>query len=71
MARRSSSDRERLIALERCAIVVLGMYLAGTGIHALGSGGWTYLNYVRSPVAAPIAIVIGVALIVAGFVVRR
>lgn len=72
MAHRSSSDRrERLIALERCAIVVLGLYLTGVGMRALSAGQWMYANYLRSEVAAPVAIVIGVVLIVAGLTLRQ
>lgn len=54
--------------LERSAVVVLGLYLVGVGLNAIiSAGGWTYLNTLRSPVSAPIAISIGIALIAVGF----
>ena len=69
---RSNSEHPRgLTALVRCTVVVLGLYVAGSGLNAIGRGELTYWNYLRSPVAAPVAILIGVVLIVAGLVLRR
>jgi hypothetical protein len=50
---------------------VLGLYLAGVGMRALAAGQWVYANYLRSAVAAPVAILIGVVLIVAGLTFRQ
>ena len=61
----------RLSALERCAITVLGVYLAGAGINALTRGQVMYRNWFRWPVAAPIAVIIGIILIVVGFRLHR
>ena len=61
----------RIQLLERCAIVVLGLYLAGTGLRAMSAGRWVYANYLRAAVAAPMAIAIGAALIVAALVFRH
>ena len=61
----------RLVILERCAVVVLGLYLAGSGLQALLRGAATYSNWLRWPVAAPLAIVLGVILVVAGFWLHR
>ena len=57
----------RLTTLERCAVVVAGIYLAAVGVNVLTRGDVIYSNYLRSPVAAPIALGIGVILIVSGF----
>lgn len=51
--------------------MVLGLYLTGVGIRAMAEGHWMYANYLRSEVAAPVAIVIGVVLIVAGLTLRH
>lgn len=61
----------RLATLERWAVIVAGIYLAGVGINVLTRGAVIYSNYLRSPVAAPIALVIGIILVVAGFRLRR
>jgi hypothetical protein len=72
LARRSSFDRrERLIALERAAVVALGLYLIAVGLRVLAAGEWTYTNYIRSEVAAPVALLIGIVLIVAGASLQR
>ena len=60
-----------MIALVRCTVIALGLYVAGSGFKAIGTGNLMYLNYLRAPVAAPVAIIIGVVLIVAGLVLRR
>ena len=62
---------DRLVALERCAVVVLGVYLAGVGINALTQADVMYANYLRWPVAAPIALIIGITLVVVGFRLHR
>ena len=61
----------QLAALERCAVMVLGVYLAGVGINVLTQGDVMYSNYLRWPVAAPIALMIGVLLVVMGFRLHR
>lgn len=61
----------RLPTLERWAVIVAGIYLAGVGINVLTRGHVIYSNYLRSPVAAPIALVIGIILIAVGFRLRR
>jgi hypothetical protein len=72
LAHKSNSDRPaHLVALERGAIVVLGLYLAGVGLNAITSGDSMYSNYLRWPVVAPIAVVIGVILIIGGLVLHR
>lgn len=68
---KSNAGHERLTALERCAVIVLGLYLAGVGLQAIVAGESTYANYLRMPVAAPVAFVIGIVLIVAGLALRR
>ena len=61
----------RLSALERCAVLVLGIYLASVGLNVLTQGAVMYPNGFRWPVAAPIALTIGVILIVVGFRLHR
>ena len=61
----------RLATLERCAVVVAGIYLAGVGINVMTRGDVMYSNYLRWPVAAPIALIIGVVLMLIGFRLRR
>lgn len=61
----------RLAALERCAVIVAGLYLAGVGINFLTRGDVMYANYLRWPAAAPVAFIIGVSLIIIGFRLRR
>ena len=68
MARRSSSEA---FTLERCAIVALGVYLSAVGLHMAATGHLIYRNYLLAPVAAPVAIVIGVVIVAAGFFVHR
>lgn len=58
---------DRLSALERSAVVVLGIYLAGVGVHVLTQGDVMYTNYLRWPVVAPLALIIGVVLVFRGF----
>jgi hypothetical protein len=50
---------------------MLGIYLSAVGIHMLIAGHILYRNYLRSPVFAPIAIVIGLVLIGAGVTMRK
>ena len=70
MAHKSSSNHESTPLLERCAVVVLGLYLIAVGLHAISASQLLYRNYLHSPVLAPVTIVIGVALIVAGVGMR-
>ena len=65
-----SRDR-RLATLERCAVVAGGMYLAGVAVNVMTRGEAMYANYLRWPVAAPIALTIGIILMVAGFRLHR
>jgi hypothetical protein len=51
--------------------VVLGVYLSAVGIHAIAAGHILYRNYLRDPVLAPIAVVIGIVLIAAGAAIRN
>ena len=60
----------RLSVLERCAVIVLGVYLAGAGLNVLTRGDVMYANYLHWPVAAPIALTIGIVLVVAGLRLR-
>ena len=69
MARRSSSE-PHLGSLERVTIVLLGVYLAAVGVHTIAAGHLLYRNYLRAPVLAPIALVIGAVLILAGIAMR-
>jgi len=41
------------------------------GFHALSGGDILYRNYLRSPVAAPVAVAIGITLMIAGFFGRH
>lgn len=70
MARKSSSE-SRPELLERLTIVMLGLYLAAVGIHAIAAGHVQYLNYMRGTVLAPVAVAIGAILICAGVAMRR
>jgi hypothetical protein len=69
--RRSNSERRPVSALERCTVVVLGIYLSAVGLHTIAAGNVLYRNYLRDPVFAPIAIVIGIVLIAAGVAIRN
>ena len=51
--------------------MVLGVYLAAVGLNAIVAGHILYRNYLRDPVLAPIAIVIGIVLIAAGVAIRN
>jgi hypothetical protein len=59
------------LILERCAALVLGVYLAGVGIHMAMTGHLEYRNYLHAPASAVAAIAIGVVLMVAGVFMRR
>ena len=63
--------QERMAMLERTALVVLGLYLAGSGIRALIRGVATYSNWLRWSVPAPVAMALGVFLIVVGLRLYR
>jgi len=71
LARRSSSEHSPIGALERLTVVMLGVYLSAVGVHMMTVGHLLYQNYLRSPVFAPIAIVIGIVLILAGVTLRK
>ena len=73
MARRSNSEPppRSISPLERITVVVLGVYLSAIGIHAIAAGHILYRNYLRDPVLAPIAVVIGIVLIAAGMAIRN
>ena len=68
MARRSNS--ERLWSLERVTIVMLGVYLAAIGLNVLAARHVFYRNYLHGRALAPIAVVIGIILIIAGMTMR-
>jgi hypothetical protein len=71
LARRSSSEHPSISTIERCTVIVLGLYLSAVGMHALAAGRLLYPNYLRSPVFAPIAVAIGIVLIAAGVAMRN
>ena len=71
MARRSNSEDRSIPPLERITIVVLGVYLSAVGLHTIAGGHVLYRNYLRDPVFAPIAVVIGIVLIAAGIAIRN
>ena len=68
--KRTTGDA-RLAALERCAVLVLGVYLAGVGINILTHGEVMYSNAFRWRIDAPSAVIIGIILIVVSFRVNR
>jgi hypothetical protein len=57
---------KRSLILERLAIVILGVYLAGSGIATLATGRATHPNYLHAPTSAAMAVAIGSVLIVLG-----
>ena len=71
MARRSNSEQPAISALERWTVVALGVYLSAVGIHMMTAGHFLYRNYLRGPVFAPIALVIGIVLVAAGLALRK
>lgn len=52
--------------LERAAVVVLGVYLTGTGASAIARGTWFYTDYLGLLVPAPLSIVAGLLLLLLG-----
>jgi hypothetical protein len=60
----------RLSVVECCAVIVLGVYLAAVGVNVLTLGDVVYANYLHWPVAAPIALAIGIVLVVVGLRLR-
>jgi hypothetical protein len=68
LARRSNS--ERLWSLERVTIVMLGVYLAAVGLNVLAARHIFYRNYLHGPAFEPIAVVIGIILVIAGMTMR-
>ena len=45
---------------------MFGVYLAVVGFHALATHQLFYRNYLHHPVVAPVTVVIGIVLIIAG-----
>ena len=70
MARKSSSEPSSITRLERCTIVVLGVYLSTVGVRAATAGHFLYRNYIHSVIWAPLAILIGTVLVAAGVWMR-
>jgi hypothetical protein len=60
-----NAPRRRLL-LERTAVLILGLYLLGTGVSKLRNGRWLYPNYLGRQALAPAAIVVGLLLILLG-----
>lgn len=56
------------MGLERVAVVVLGLYLVGTGSAALGRGRWSYTDDLGLDVPAPLAVLAGALLLLLGLV---
>lgn len=54
----------RNIWVARCSVLFIGLSLILAGLRALGSGQLHYPNYWGSPVFAPFAIAIGVAVLI-------
>ena len=52
--------------LDRALVVVLGLYLAGTGGVALWRGRWLYTDYLGLRVLSPLALLTGIALVLLG-----
>jgi hypothetical protein len=48
---------------ERVATVILGLYLGGSGLRALGAGHWSYPDGLGFAVPAPLALALGVVLV--------
>lgn len=56
--------------IERLTIVMLGVYLTAVGVHVLATRHAVYSNYLHSPVLAPVAVIIGAILVMAGLMMR-
>lgn len=54
------------LRLERAALVVLGLYVSGSGLVALRHGLWFYTDYLGLRMPAPLAILAGLLLLAAG-----
>lgn len=52
--------------LERAAVLVLGVYLTGTGASAIARGAWFYTDYLGLHVPAPLSVVAGLLLLLLG-----
>lgn len=63
MAADARSESRRL---ERAAVLVLGVYLTGTGASAIARGSWFYTDYLGLHVPAPLAVVAGLLLLLLG-----
>lgn len=68
---RPDERRPAALHVERCDLVVTGIYLAGVGINVMTHRDVMYPIYLRWPVPPPLALAIGVILIVAGFRLHR
>ena len=51
------------LRLERLAVTVLGVYLVGVALHALATGRVLYANYLHLPAAAPLTLIVVIALL--------
>jgi len=49
--------------LERLAVLTLGAYLAGTGLHAIAAGQMLYTNLLGEQTPAPVAVLLGILLL--------
>jgi len=56
----------KLGACDRAAVVVLGLYLAGTGGAALWRGRWLYTDYLGLRILSPLALLTGIVLLLLG-----
>lgn len=52
--------------LERAATIVLGLYLTGTALDALGHGRWLFVDYLGLEVPAPLGLGAGLLVLGAG-----
>ena len=52
-------------------MVVLGVYLAGVGVHTAMTGHLMYRDYLHAPASAVAAIAVGAVLMAAGLFMRR
>ena len=60
-----------LARLDRALVIVLGLYLTGTGGVALWRGRWLYTDYLGLRVPAPLALLSGLALLLVGTALWR
>lgn len=57
---------DHLARLERAATIVLGLYLTGTALDALGHGRWLFADYLGLEVPAPLGLGAGLLVLGAG-----